>query len=538
MKKLWGMKNKIIYVYLIFLAIAIATVFVCIFKTNFENNNDYIDFMGEWYAEDKLADLSEVHQYKEITKTLPEIKKDTYLYMNVKSINVEIYVDDECIYKYPEYDKVLFGKTPGSYFINIDLYREYSNKEITIKMDNAYNDTHGKILKMYIGDSADIIINFTVDHLLGNLFSSIIIFIGVTLLLIFAIFKAYKKDYMNLLYLGLFALIIGLFTFTDSKFLQVVDGNETFYHVVSEICMLLIVVPIIQYVGNIYFSSGNRKVNRLLCLLGLLNFVICYLLHMTGVLDFHQTIRITHFTYIICAIYIIYLCIKSVINKNKDEVLHTIGFMFVCVFVILDILLIYFADLKDSSLFTRLGVLIFLLSEFIQFMLETLKEFKRYQRISLLDKLAYQDGLTELLNRTSFMEDMEKLKDEDKGLVAVIDVNNLKLVNDNFGHTSGDVLIIKIAEIMKKYLGPLGKCYRIGGDEFVFISTASRHEECYKAIDKMNAYFVAYNKTEKRPYKIEYAVGTALVNKNNTFQEAFDKADKKMYANKRKMKNK
>ena len=40
----------------------------------------------------------------------------------------------------------------------------------------------------------------------------------------------------------------------------------------------------------------------------------------------------------------------------------------------------------------------------------------------------------------------------------------------------------------------------------------------HKAIDKMNAYFVAYNKTEKRPYKIEYAVGCSVVNKNNTFK--------------------
>lgn len=537
MKKLWEMKNKIIYVYLFFLAIAFATVFVCLFKTNFESNNDYVDFMSDWYAGSEKADLSEVHQYEEITKVLPVLEKDTYLYMNVKSINVEIYVDDECIYKYPEYDKVLFGKTPGSYFINVDLYREYSNKELTIKLDNAYNDTHGKILKMYIGDSADIIINFTVDHLLGNLFSAIIIFVGVTLLLIFIIFKTYRKSHMNLLYLSLFAIIIGLFTFTDSKFMQVVDGNEILYHIISEICMLLIVVPIMQYISYVYFSSGSRRVNRLLCLAGLLNFLICYSLHMLGIADFHQTIKITHFTYILCVIYMFYLCVKSIINKNKDEILHTIGFMFISVGAIIDVLLIYFADMKDSSLFIRLGVLVFLLSEFILFMLESLKEFKRYQRISLLDKLAYQDGLTELLNRTSFMEDMEKLKNEDKGLIAVIDVNNLKVVNDTYGHTSGDVLIIKIAEIMKKYLGPLGKCYRIGGDEFVFISTSNRRDECYKAIDKMNDYFVAYNKIEKRPYKIEYAVGCAIVNKNNSFEEAFDKADKKMYANKKKMKN-
>ena len=62
-------------------------------------------------------------------------------------------------------------------------------------------------------------------------------------------------------------------------------------------------------------------------------------------------------------------------------------------------------------------------------------------------------------------------------LLALYDVNNLKYVNDTYGHQSGDEMIRRVADTLLAHLGSLGKCYRIGGDEFVFLSTAANSEK-------------------------------------------------------------
>ena len=51
-------------------------------------------------------------------------------------------------------------------------------------------------------------------------------------------------------------------------------------------------------------------------------------------------------------------------------------------------------------------------------------------------------------------------------MVVTFDLNNLKMCNDNYGHSSGDAYIIHSAHIIETTFDRFGKCYRIGGDEF------------------------------------------------------------------------
>ena len=82
------------------------------------------------------------------------------------------------------------------------------------------------------------------------------------------------------------------------------------------------------------------------------------------------------------------------------------------------------------------------------------------------------DELTGLFNRRAYEEDIyehEDTPEEDSFIYVSLDVNGLKVVNDSLGHTAGDELIIGACQCMRKSLGPHGKLYRIGGDEFVAI---------------------------------------------------------------------
>lgn len=89
-----------------------------------------------------------------------------------------------------------------------------------------------------------------------------------------------------------------------------------------------------------------------------------------------------------------------------------------------------------------------------------------------LIKKSQTDELTGLLNRRAYEEDIYEHNDtpEAEDFVYIsLDVNGLKVINDTQGHTAGDELIIGACQCMKKSLGPYGKLYRIGGDEFVAI---------------------------------------------------------------------
>ena len=80
------------------------------------------------------------------------------------------------------------------------------------------------------------------------------------------------------------------------------------------------------------------------------------------------------------------------------------------------------------------------------------------------------DGLTGLKNRASLEYDYMNFYIKDKVLsVIMIDLDRLKKVNDNYGHSYGDEYIRLATEAIKKAVGKLGISYRLGGDEFVVI---------------------------------------------------------------------
>lgn len=90
-------------------------------------------------------------------------------------------------------------------------------------------------------------------------------------------------------------------------------------------------------------------------------------------------------------------------------------------------------------------------------------------RTTALTNASLRDQDTQLLNRRAFEEEKARLSmsalDENYVYVTV-DINGLKTTNDTLGHAAGDELILGTADCLRKCLGPYGKIYRIGGDEF------------------------------------------------------------------------
>jgi diguanylate cyclase (GGDEF)-like protein len=155
----------------------------------------------------------------------------------------------------------------------------------------------------------------------------------------------------------------------------------------------------------------------------------------------------------------------------------------------------------------------------------------------LLLSLAYTDILTHLQNRTSFDEMMNalnsSLKQETSIHLIILDVNNLKTINDTYGHMHGDNMLVDSAKILKVTIGQLGEVYRIGGDEFACIIRNAEESVINDYISEMFEHIDSYNSKNEHPkMSIAYGMASYQAELDKDIHSLFVRADKAMYNNK------
>ena len=147
------------------------------------------------------------------------------------------------------------------------------------------------------------------------------------------------------------------------------------------------------------------------------------------------------------------------------------------------------------------------------------------------EELVETDALTGMRSRYAYIRTMAEYQRREAlphGLaVFSIDINGLKAVNDTRGHAAGDQLIRGASECISEAFGRYGRCYRIGGDEFVVIANhvgEGEISEICKAIDA----------AQQQGEGLSFSVGYAAVDAHPelSIEELVDLADKMMYENK------
>lgn len=510
-----------------------------------KEHRQYTDFTSGWIADNgESANLSDAGKYSCISRQLTEtdIPEDCTLYFNVRNLNVDVYIGDKCIYNTKIKQEGFYGKTPGSSFVEIDIKKDWIGKILYINIENPYSSmSKGKIVNMYIGRGTDIL-RHSVSRLLGGFcFGIIMVFIGVMCIIIYLPMKKAGLIDREMLYLGIFSLSMGMCIITDDKTLQMLVGYESLYHMVSYMFMMLITAPLLLFFQKMY-GNLNIKVVLALGMTSTLIFIVNISLNTLCISDYSQTIFLPMITFSATIIYVLINGIKDFIKNRNAHIYHNIGIITMAVFIFLDVLNSIFKVITDTTFFSKMGIMLFMCFEFVQIIWGHMKKYKESLKTQIVSRLAYHDGLTDMLNRTSFMEDLQKLENrlnteqDFTVMAAVFDVNNLKYVNDNFGHTTGDELIITAAKTISKYFGDIGRCYRTGGDEFVLVSldaeARNKFNELYR---NMSDELMMIDSDSKYPVSI--ACGIAVMNSSHKkIQDVIDEADANMYKNKRFMK--
>ena len=139
------------------------------------------------------------------------------------------------------------------------------------------------------------------------------------------------------------------------------------------------------------------------------------------------------------------------------------------------------------------------------------------------DARLYKDGLTGVYNKL-YLSDF--YKDKNISAVAMIDVDDFKQINDNYGHLMGDKVLREIAAIIKLGANERGKVVRFGGDEFVIIFEDVNKEDLQEILHEISQN-VSKMKIDQMPSKTAVSIG-AVCGDGDVY-DLIDRADKVMY---------
>ncbi|GAG61461.1 unnamed protein product [marine sediment metagenome] len=193
----------------------------------------------------------------------------------------------------------------------------------------------------------------------------------------------------------------------------------------------------------------------------------------------------------------------------------------------------------DSKLYSKKDIKIM---EFVSEQVATAIERKRMEEE--LKRLAHYDILTGAYNRGYGLELLQrqlKLSKRDKSplLLAYGDLDNLKDINDEFGHEEGDRAMVQVAKLFKSILREVDIITRMGGDEFLLIFLDSSLNEIPIIRKRLSNELARLNQISKKPYKIGFSTGFSNYDPANPqpMDELIRIADQMMYEEK-KSKNK
>lgn len=151
-----------------------------------------------------------------------------------------------------------------------------------------------------------------------------------------------------------------------------------------------------------------------------------------------------------------------------------------------------------------------------------------------LKRLAVHDSLTGVMNRRAWTEGvgLETVR-ASVGTALMLDLDNLKTINDTHGHAAGDELLRRVADVLRQAVRPTDRLYRWGGDEFLLLLPGARAGDARRRVEEMVAGANATISDEGADRLVlELSIGAAEFSGGEALAAAVSRADAEMYLEK------
>lgn len=163
------------------------------------------------------------------------------------------------------------------------------------------------------------------------------------------------------------------------------------------------------------------------------------------------------------------------------------------------------------------------------------------KKIQEVEQLATTDSLTLLFNRRGFerkliSETARAKRFKEPLSLIVFDLDNFKPVNDLYGHSSGDMVLYKVAEVLRKHSREIDIPARWGGDEFLMLLTNTAKEDALKLAEKLRGLIA--EQPDIKAFSVTASFGVAQLGKDEDPMRLTIRADKALYRSKELGRNK
>lgn len=427
-----------------------------------------------------------------------------------------------------------FGKTPGIHWSFIDIMQKDSGKELTVCVTSSYADKLTAVPEIYIGDKEAIAAGIIRKDLYAFFVSLGILLMGIVLIVFWFIAYRNSRKNSNLLYLGVFSVILAIWLLNELKSTVLVLSSPLLCSYISFISLLLLPIPFTMCARELFYDKSSISWN-VLYVMSIVAIGTAVILQVLDIRDFRETMPLAHGMILSVFIVTIYHIVKEIITIgfNRKLKLNIAGITCCAAAGLLDIGIYYMSRDRgqDVTMFCATTFLIYVSVLSVMAMRETYSILEKGKLANQYEKMAYHDQLTNLYNRAAYDELVGEV-DVNMSTCAIImfDLNDLKKCNDVYGHAAGDSYIMLCAEMISEVFGNIGTCCRIGGDEFCAIIPEEKVPYCERALSDLDKRVDEANKQE-REYEVHIAYGYAVFDKelDKELSDTRSRADANMY---------
>lgn len=368
----------------------------------------------------------------------------------------------------------------------------------------------------------------------------------------------YGMSYFRILMTGILSFSLGLWTICYTRLIQIFSLDFSFNTSLEYISLYTAPIPLCLLLLHMHYKkiSKARWYGLLLvAVVGMVFLVSTIILNGTQVLHFPRTLWAFHVYAMVGLVYM--LCTGILYNRHFDAPgkILSAGVSVFGGFAVIDLVrfnVAKYVHMEHSVLEMTLlpvGTSAFVLLLVLSYLVYAYQLLSEKAEKDALSEIAYKDALTGLYNRAKCLQIFGVLdKSYSDYAIVSIDMNGLKLANDNYGHRTGDKLIKTFADVLKDAFAGIGSVIRVGGDEFLVIVRSEHVCDVEYALTMMAEF--QKERGEKLPIPLEVAYGIAyrhellkdefLESEENIrvgTEDVYHLADERMYAMKASMKS-
>ena len=398
--------------------------------------------------------------------------------------DVRFYVDGELRSEYHTDKTRLNGKNSASRYVFCPTSEKDAGKMLQIELTTHTDNYSGVVNTVYCGDKGDIWASIFRDYGLETIIAFFLLFVGlVTIIFSVALGIAYHTRF-DMEYLGWCILMGAAWMLGESKLRQLWIPNVSILSAVCFLVILLCPVPVLIYMDSVQKKRYTRMYHAI-GYAAVADFVVCTLLHLAGVKDFIETLPVSQGILVITFLAVCTTFGIDFFRKRAGEYgLTLIGMLIAMMSVVVEVVSTYYVVVL-SRIFTGIGMLVLLFANIVR-TVQSVRDMEIQKK--RIEKENY-DHLTGLPMRSRGEAMIADLIMEQDGCLVFCDMDNLKKINDIYGHKAGDRALGCLGTLLKDVGEPSVAC-RLGGDEFLLFLPEATKDQAQERIKQLFAQFI------------------------------------------------